>query len=148
MGQLTKRYNLDTSVKTKPVQGVDDLLLALCYHWSKDTSVFPNERQRLQLPTIQLFAAYTGCRPAELVEPTRNTKRNKNLDWQDPHPWDNPDDSDYREDDESQSEPRRSKAICYEDIRLVLLKSNGVRPELAMELTLSYHKGYERKPKP
>jgi hypothetical protein len=48
--------------------GVDDLLRVLLYHWAKDTSVFPNERQRLQLATILLFAAYTSSRPAELVD--------------------------------------------------------------------------------
>lgn len=52
--------------------GVDDLLLGLTHHWSQDTSVFPTEDDRLDLPTIMLFQAYTACRPAELVDGTKS----------------------------------------------------------------------------
>jgi integrase len=36
-------------------------------HWATDTNVFPNERQRVQLATILLFAAFTGSRPGALL---------------------------------------------------------------------------------
>jgi hypothetical protein len=52
--------------------GVDDLLLGLTHHWAQDTSVFPTEDDRLDLPTIMLFQAYTACRPAELVDATKS----------------------------------------------------------------------------
>lgn len=52
--------------------GVDDLLLGLTHHWSRDTSAFPTEDDRLDLPTIMLFQAYTACRPAELVDGSRS----------------------------------------------------------------------------
>lgn len=52
--------------------GVDDLLLGLTHHWSRDTSVFPTEDDRLDVPTIMLFQAYTACRPAELVDGTKS----------------------------------------------------------------------------
>lgn len=51
--------------------GVDDLLLGLTHHWARDTSVFPTEDDRLDVPTIMLFQAYTACRPAELVDGTK-----------------------------------------------------------------------------
>jgi hypothetical protein len=52
--------------------GVDDLLLGLIQHWCRDTSVFPTEDDRLDLPTIMLFQAYSACRPAELVDGTKS----------------------------------------------------------------------------
>lgn len=52
--------------------GVDDLLLGLTHHWSRDTSIFPTEDDRLDLPALMLFQAYTACRPAELVDGTKS----------------------------------------------------------------------------
>ena len=66
------KFKLDDVPKSKPVMGVDDLLLGLTHHWSRDRSVFPTEDDRLDLPTIMLFQAYTACRPAELVDGTKS----------------------------------------------------------------------------
>ncbi|KAK0615146.1 hypothetical protein B0T17DRAFT_541194 [Bombardia bombarda] len=74
-GILKAKFRLDDLPKTKPVMGVDDLLLGLTHHWSRDRSVFPTEDDRLDLPTIMLFQAYTACRPAELVDGTRSRGR-------------------------------------------------------------------------
>lgn len=70
-GYLTSHFKLQKDTKPKPVMGVDDLLLGLTHHWARDASVFPTEDDRLDLPTIMLFQAYTACRPAELVDATR-----------------------------------------------------------------------------
>ncbi|KAI5455793.1 hypothetical protein BGZ63DRAFT_409706 [Mariannaea sp. PMI_226] len=74
-GILKVKFHLDDLPKTKPVMGVDDLLLGLTHHWSRDRSIFPTEDDRLDLPTIMLFQAYTACRPAELVDGTRSRGR-------------------------------------------------------------------------
>lgn len=50
---------------------MDDLLLGLIHHWSRDESVFSTEDDRLDLPIMMLFQAYTACRPAELVDGTK-----------------------------------------------------------------------------
>ncbi|KJZ69082.1 hypothetical protein HIM_11532 [Hirsutella minnesotensis 3608] len=52
--------------------GVDDLLLGLTHHWSRDRSIYPTEDDRLDLSAIMLFQAYTACRPAELVDGTKS----------------------------------------------------------------------------
>lgn len=39
-------------------------------HWESDTSVFPGERQRIQLAALLLLAAFTGSRPAALLSIT------------------------------------------------------------------------------
>ncbi|KAJ6437505.1 hypothetical protein O9K51_10064 [Purpureocillium lavendulum] len=70
-GTLKEEFHLDDQPKSKPVMGVDDLLLGLTHHWSRDRSVFPTEDDRLDLSTIMLFQAYTACRPAELVDGTK-----------------------------------------------------------------------------
>ncbi|KAJ6437937.1 cell cycle control protein cwf16 [Purpureocillium lavendulum] len=71
-GTLKEEFHLDDQPKSKPVMGVDDLLLGLTHHWSRDRSVFPTEDDRLDLSAIMLFQAYTACRPAELVDGTKS----------------------------------------------------------------------------
>ena len=65
---MTRDFELDITVREKPVLGVDDLLLLLNYHWARDTSTFPTERHRVQFALILLLLFATGCRPAELVD--------------------------------------------------------------------------------
>ncbi|KAG8407809.1 hypothetical protein J3459_018322 [Metarhizium acridum] len=61
-GYLTIRYNLDTSINEKPVIDVNDVYLVQYHHWVHDTSVFPDERQRIQLALLILLQAYTVTR--------------------------------------------------------------------------------------
>ncbi|KAH6699722.1 hypothetical protein BKA61DRAFT_419534, partial [Leptodontidium sp. MPI-SDFR-AT-0119] len=66
-GTLKVRFELGTTSKSKPVAGLDDLLLLLVEHWARDEHVFPTEDDRHYVATILLFQSYTGCRPAEFV---------------------------------------------------------------------------------
>ncbi len=52
--------------------------------------------------------------------------------------------------DELRERVREFKALCYEDIRLWVVKDpkRGERDLLAMEVTLRHHKGADNKPKP
>jgi hypothetical protein len=45
---------------------------------------------------------------------------------------------------------RHFDAICYEDVRLLVVRSPGSeeRDVLAMEVTMAHHKGHKRRPKP
>jgi hypothetical protein len=45
---------------------------------------------------------------------------------------------------------RHFNAICYEDIRLLVVRSpgSGARDVLAIEVTIAHHKGHKRRPKP
>jgi Protein of unknown function (DUF3435) len=136
------------SVKAKPVMGADDLQLALLHHWALDTSTFPDERQRVQLALIMLVAAFTGCRPGELVDAAKN----REVAFQSQDPWNNPQDLDYVETSMEQPgrKAERTRAICYEDIRLMLLRNmeEGGRDILALEITLAHHKGMDRQLQP
>jgi hypothetical protein len=148
--RLTKKYTLSRKIKNRPVQGRDDLFRSLYTHWAIDSSVFSNERQRLQLPAIQLFAAYTTWRPDELVESAGGKQLAKNYGQQS-LPWENPEDPDYQDVDENleSSCDKRTRVLCYEDIFLVMIGDpNGKRAKFAMEVTLSHHKGYNKKPHP
>jgi hypothetical protein len=79
-GDLTRDFDLDITVREKPVLGVDDLLLLLNYHWARDTSTFPTERHRVQFALILLLLFATGCRPAELVDAKKKKRRRPGLD--------------------------------------------------------------------
>jgi hypothetical protein len=70
-GTLKVKFELDTTSKSKPVAGPDDLLLLLVQHWARDEHVYPTEDDRLDVATILLFQSYTGGRPAEFVHSSK-----------------------------------------------------------------------------
>ncbi|PMD59341.1 uncharacterized protein K444DRAFT_630140 [Hyaloscypha bicolor E] len=76
-GKLTTDFELDITVREKPVLGIDDLLLLLNYHWARDTSTFPTERYRVQFALILLLLFATGCRPMELVDAKKKKMRRR-----------------------------------------------------------------------
>ena len=43
---------------------------------------------------------------------------------------------------------KRSKALCYEDVRIFLVRIEGKRPALAMDIRLAHHKGVDNHPRP
>jgi hypothetical protein len=79
MGPLTEEFGLDTSVKSKPVLGPDDVLLLLTHHWARDACTFPTEDQRQALAAIILLSIYTGARPAELVDGIKSRGARRDL---------------------------------------------------------------------
>jgi Protein of unknown function (DUF3435) len=165
-------------VKPKPVLGPNDILLLLTHHWARDTCTFPTEDQRVSFAAILLFSIYTGCRPAELVDGSKSRngrqaswddpddtdsedpnfegqdlKQSEDPDYEKPDPWESLDKGSYTIDDglgNFNELVRSYKAICYEDVRLWIVQNpkQGERDLLAMEVTLSHHKGADKKPKP
>lgn len=97
-----------------------------------------------------IFAAYTASRPAELVDGSVRSKRQKTKLYDLRDPWDESDNSDFDDGISFGGWKKRSKSLCYEDISRVLLRNsrNKTRNVLAMEVTLSHHKGSDNKPKP
>lgn len=72
-------------------------------------------------------------------------------DYNRTQPWENAANADY--DDVTREfikTKRRYKALCYEDVQLWIVQNPmpGKRDLVAMEITLKYHKGADRKPKP
>jgi hypothetical protein len=64
---LKVKFGLNTTSKSKPVAGPDNLLLILVQYWARNESVFPTKDDRYNITTIILFQAYTGGRPAEFI---------------------------------------------------------------------------------
>lgn len=133
-------YDLDTTTRGKPVLNVDDIFLILHHHWTLDDSIFPDERQRLQLAFLVLISSYTGTRPRALVyKAVKNEKLKAHYlgcegsDFDSTMDWD----------------PEDVRTVYYEDVTLILLPDpDGFRDKLAMEITLKYTKGWQKKPKP
>ena len=141
-GYLTTKYNLDTTTREKPVMNVDDIYLVLHHHWILDTSVFPDERQRLQVALLLLLSAYTATRPTTLVYTMTDRRKQKEhyIGWEN----DDCDDGDPMDFDLEDI-----RTLSYEDVTLVMLPNpEGKRDVLAMEVTLKYTKGWKKKPKP
>ena len=125
---------------------VDDVYLVLHHHWVLDTSVFSDERQRLQLALAILLLAYTATRPAALVyKPIDRKKlREHYIGWENDGSDDNLD-----VDDEMDLDWEEIKTLCYEDVTLVMLPNpEGKRDILVMEVTLKHTKGKKKKPRP
>ncbi|KAB2570188.1 hypothetical protein DBV05_g11145 [Lasiodiplodia theobromae] len=120
---------------------VDDIFLILHHHWALDTSVFPDERQRLQLAFLLLLSAYTATRPGALVYNATDRKKQREhyIGWEN-------DDSDNSSMDVDVEDVQ---TLCYEDVTLFLLPNPGAdRDSLVMEVTLRYTKGWKKRPNP
>lgn len=59
---LTKEYKLNDSEIDKPLLNTIDFVKLLRCHWITNTNIFPHERQRVQLTTILLIAAFIESR--------------------------------------------------------------------------------------
>ncbi|CEJ91512.1 Putative FluG domain-containing protein [[Torrubiella] hemipterigena] len=142
-GYLTIRYKLDTSVNEKPVMDVDDVYLVQHHHWVHDTSIFPDERQRIQLAFLILLQAYTATRPRVFAYKKLSKKAIHD------HYFGSEDEDIMNEAEEWDSNEDDFKTICYKDVRLILLKNpDGGRDLPALEVTLRYTKGWERRENP
>ena len=53
--------------------GVDDLYHILFTHWVFDDATYSDERQRVQVATALLLAAYTGYRPCSLFDTSQKS---------------------------------------------------------------------------
>jgi hypothetical protein len=73
---LVARYNLDMSVREKPVMNVDDLYIVLHHYWTRDVTPYPDGRQIIQLAFFLLVSAYTASRPGALVYVNQNERTN------------------------------------------------------------------------
>ena len=83
---LKEEYELDERVSRKALLDEEDFKQVLRCHWVTDTNTYPHERQRVQMATLLLLAAYTGSRPSALLSITykdldlfvqRDTKTNE-----------------------------------------------------------------------
>ncbi|KAK0707074.1 hypothetical protein B0T26DRAFT_729064 [Lasiosphaeria miniovina] len=156
---LIPKYNLQaTNTFGKDVANVDTLLVLLTFNIQYDTSIFPWEGHRIQLPGCYLSLAFTGGRPAEFVDGEKRSDDDECLKELfsyistgsdgDKAPDEN---STVLEEMISQEHKDRGrpKALCYEDIQLMVVRHPETGDEgLAMAIRLAHHKGVDNKPKP
>ena len=101
------------------------------------------------MPAVYLLYGGTGVRPGEFVNASVTLKENKtqNSDWWGPDSWDDPDIFKLRG-IHKKEHGKRSKALCYEDVRIFLVRVEGKRPALAMDIRLAHHKGADNHLRP
>lgn len=163
---LTEQYQLDKSVRDKPVLSVDDQLLLLYYHWVLCKYVYKEEEQRLLLALLFLFAAYTGCRPVSLLdtsvkgsesesdpdESAKNTAKGKTVRYYDSSE-DSETDSGYEEEPDFDEDgppfvdTEELKSVLYEHVTIMAVKVQD-RMVPVMFVTIIHTKGEDRKPQP
>ncbi|KAI2748661.1 hypothetical protein DTO012A8_9872 [Penicillium roqueforti] len=124
---------------------VDDLYIVLHYHWTKDTTPYPDGRQIIQLAFVLLVSAYTASRPGALVYVEKNEQTNVqhffgSVNQVDATETEKMDEWDLRDED--------LKTLCYGQISLILLPNpGGIRDHLVMEVDLKHTKGHDKRPK-
>ncbi|KFA53220.1 hypothetical protein S40293_10032 [Stachybotrys chartarum IBT 40293] len=124
-GYLIIKYNLDTSIKEKPVMNVDDVYLVQHHLWVHDSSVFPDERQRIQLALLILIQAYTATRPRVLAyKPICKAHLQDHYFGQEDEAADSGEGIETWSDYAIEWDPEMDdfKPLCYRDVKLILLK--------------------------
>ena len=151
------------NIDGKPVLGTDDLLVLQTFNIAYDEGVFPSERHRIQLSGCYLLLAFTGARPAEIVD--NEKRRPKDGTYEDLYGpksvriEDSGYDSDQPVDDDSRLLENmlyqetisrgRPKALCYEDVCLSVVRHPQTGMDvLTMAVKFIHHTGVDRKPKP
>lgn len=152
------------NIDGKPVLNVDSLCAILSFNIAYDCGTFELERHRLQLAACYQILCYTGARPAELVHAERKPPKGGSVEAL----FANKAVRLVEEGDESSAEASdklsetlegllleedkqrgRPKALCYEDIMMMLVRHPDTNKAIpVMAIKFSHHKGAERKPKP
>ena len=162
---LVPRFGLrPPNIDGKPVLNVDSLKVILTFNIAFDTCTFGLELHRLNLAGCYKILCYTGARPAELVEGRRKKPKDGSIEElfgkKVVQSADTDDGSEDSPDEESQqlselllqeenTKRDRPKALCYEDILLMLVRHPVTGDTvLAMAIKFIHHKGADNKPKP
>ena len=142
---------------------MDSLRVILSFNIAYDNAAFGHERHRFQLAACYQILCYTGARPAELVDAGRKAPKDGSADQlfgQKLVSEDKEGEEESEEEDEASksitdllvqenNKRNRSKALCYEDIMIMIVRhpvtNQGVP---AMAIKFIHHKGADRKPKP
>ncbi|KAG6829646.1 hypothetical protein H0H87_010611 [Tephrocybe sp. NHM501043] len=154
-------FHLESPKKReKTVTDSDDLLALLSFNIAYDSHALPSERQRLDVAACYLLLAYTGCRPAELVDGEKKKPKDGTFEELFGQGGVMPEPREGRDDDGDDNElarmlerdtalRRRPKALCYEDIQLMVVPHPKTgRDTLTMSIKFTHHKGSDNKPKP
>src|SRR2546423_15324535 len=76
-------HDVSRRARRKDTLSAEDLGILLQWHWKYGTSIFANERQRVQMGLLMLFSAFTGSRPATLLADNDSSCRASSEDSKD-----------------------------------------------------------------
>ncbi|KAJ4307539.1 hypothetical protein N0V84_012657 [Fusarium piperis] len=145
----------------------------LVFNIAYDSGTFPLERHRIQPDGCYMLLCCTGCRPTELVDNQRKTPKDGSVEEifdrkaLPPSPRENGEDDGEECEEEyemtldeksralqrllaQETEGRgRLKALCYEDILLMMVVHPATGAHIpAMAIKFIHHKGADKKPRP
>lgn len=146
----------------KPIMGTNGLYSLLSFNIGYDTNTVRVEGHRVQLAGCWILLAYTGARPAEIVDNERPLPKDGSYE----ELWSLKTTEDANEYDDKIADNSKSsileemlcqetvgrgrpKALCYEDIKLMVVYHPETRKHvLCMAIKFIHHKGADNKPKP
>ncbi|KAK7967629.1 FluG domain-containing protein [Apiospora aurea] len=148
------------NVDGKPVVNSDGVFALLVFNIAYDDGIFASERQRINLLGIYQALAYTGARPGELVD--NETHKPSDGSWEDLFAskcsTSSNEDNNHAPDEfqllenilaRETTDRGRPKALCYEDIRLMVVRHPETGQDMfSMAVKFIHHKGMDNNPKP
>jgi len=141
-------HDVSRRARRKDTLSAEDLGILLQWHWKYGTSIFANERQRVQMGLLMLFSAFTGSRPATLLADNDSSCRDPGENSTDDLSsstlaYDSDGGTLVNDKPDSQTRTTRPGTICYGDIDLFLLRNpdNPERDILMAEVDFRNLKG-------
>jgi hypothetical protein len=140
-------HDVSRRARRKDTLSAEDLGILLQWHWKYGTSIFANERQRVQMSLLMLFSAFTGSRPDTLLGGDNSSKDSRESSADDlpsnTTAYDSDGETLVGDGSESKARTTRPGTICYGDIELFLLRNpdNLERDILMAEIDFRNLKG-------
>ena len=141
-------HDVSRQTRQKDTLSAEDLGILLQWHLKYGTTIFANERQRVQMSLLMLFSAFTGSRPGTLLADDNSSSkdsRESSTDDLSSNALAYDSDGDTLVDDkpDSKAQTTRPGTICYGDIDLFLLRNpdNPERDILMAEVDFRNLKG-------
>lgn len=141
-------HDVSRHARRKDTLSAEDLGILLQWHWKYGTSIFTNERQRVQMGLVMLFSAFTGSRPGTLLtdddSSCRDSRENSTGDSSiNTLAYDSDGDTLVDDIPNLKAQNVRPGTICYGDIDLFLLRNpdNPDRDILMAEVEFRNLKG-------
>ena len=111
----------DTSHRPKPVPSGADFVDMLHFLYSRDTTIYPDERQRVQQGFLMIIHASSGLRPSSTTQSSKARRK--------------------RESNDSVKEVEDVVKLRYGDVELRVGEDEQGRTRFAVRATFKYFKG-------
>lgn len=116
----------ETSHRPKPVPSGEDIVNMLHFLYSRDQTIYPDERQRVQQGFLMIIHASSGLRPSSVTQSNKGRRK--------------------MEADKTAGVVEEVVKLRYRDVALMIGEDEQGRTRFAVEAVFTYFKGGNRRP--